>query len=153
MFSVSPAILRRMRLTRLFVSSLLAVLAACARSDLATVTIEYSAAGQRGEMSLEPSQKQRVSSAFTRVAKDLGYSCQPHRKRVEEIRCTGPKKMNIQFQPDLNESRYVATLNWLEIGDRSRSEFDAHVNEFVQGMRVATSDPSIAISVSNERLE
>jgi hypothetical protein len=142
-----------MRLTPVFASSLLAVLAGCARSDLATVTIEYSSSARRGELTLEPSQKERVSSAFTRVAKDLGYSCQPHRKRVEEIRCTGPKKMNIQFQPDLNEPRYLATLNWLEIGDRSRSEFDAHVAEFVQSMRVATADPAIAISVSNERLE
>jgi hypothetical protein len=142
-----------MRITPAFALSLLAALTGCARNDLATVTIAYPASAHRAELTLEPSKKQRVTDAFTRVAKERGYSCKPHVKRIEEIRCTGPKKMNIQFQPDLNEPRYVATLNWVEVGDRSRSEFDRHVDGFVQSMREAIADPAIEISVSHESTE
>jgi len=142
-----------MRMTTVLVSSLLAVLAGCGRNDLATVTFEYPAASRRAELTLEPSKKERVVSAFTSVSKDLGYSCRPHRKRLDEIGCSGPKKLNIKFQPDLNEPRYIATLNWVEVGDRSRPEFDRHVAEFVQSMRLALDDPAVAISVSHERVE
>jgi hypothetical protein len=142
-----------MRMTPALASSLLAVLAGCAKGDFATVVIEYKASSYASTLLLEPPQKQRVAQAFTEAAKEQGYSCRPHIKRLEEIRCTGPKKMNIQFQPDLNRPRYVATLNWLEVGDRSRSEFERHVAEFVQSMRVAISDSSIEISVVNERVE
>jgi hypothetical protein len=142
-----------MRMTQALTASLLAAIAGCAKDDFATVTIEYQPSARRGELSLEPPQKQRVAAAFTQVAKEYGYRCRPHIKRVEEIQCTGPKKMNIRFHPDLNRPRYIATLNWLEVGDRSATEFNGHVAAFVESMRVAIADPSIGVSVANERIE
>lgn len=142
-----------MRLMPTIASSLLVLLSSCTKDDFATVTIEYPRSARQGQLSLERSHKQRVSEAFNSVAREQGYECRPHRKRLDEIRCKGPKEMNILFQPDLNQPRYIATLNWLEVGDRSREEFDAHVAEFVQSMDGAIADPAVVITVANERIE
>jgi hypothetical protein len=123
--------------------------AGCTRGDFATVTIEYHRPAP-GALTLEPPEKQRVTAAFTRVAKEMSYQCRPHVKRIEEVRCRGPKKMNITFQPELNRPLYVAKFNWLESDYRTRAEFDRHVAGFVQSLRLAIADPDIKISTSKE---
>jgi hypothetical protein len=137
------------RLTSALAPSLLAaLLVGCAQRDSVTVTLEYQRHAQRGVLTLEPSQKERVNAAFKRVAEEKDYKCRPHVKRVEEITCEGPRKMNIRFQPDLSRPRYSATFTWLEVDDRTRAEFDGHVAGFVQSMRLAIADPDVAISVA-----
>jgi hypothetical protein len=126
--------------------SLLTSLAGCAKGDFATVSIEYHRTGHPEAFSLEISEKQRIVAAFTRVAAEKHYECHAHAKRVEEISCFGPKKMNITFQPELNRMAYTARFNWLELNDRTRDEFETHVAAFAEAMRDAVADSDISIS-------
>ena len=131
------------------IALLLTSLAGCAKGDFATVSIEYHRIGRPDAFSLETSERQRIVAAFTRVAAAEHYKCHAHAKRVEEISCFGPKKMNITFQPELNRMAYTARFNWLELNDRTRGEFENHVATFAQAMRDAVADSDIRISTAS----
>jgi hypothetical protein len=123
-----------------------AALVGCAKGDFATVTIVYrSSAPQLDVPSLEMPARQRIVSAFTAFTSTHGYKCQPSLKRPEEITCRGPRNMNVTFAPELNRHTFVAHFNWLEIGSRSRSEFERHAAEFVSALKSALPDADVQI--------
>jgi hypothetical protein len=128
---------------------LIATLGACAKGDYATVTIGYQSRSQSSEWNLEPSAKQRVGAAFKRTAEAQGYKCNERGKRLDEITCAGPKRMNVVFQPELNRPEFTAHFNWVEWHGRTREEFDGHIRKFAAAMTSAV--PEARVVVSDER--
>lgn len=134
---------------RAFAFALFVALAGCARADYATVTIAYRARSQ-GDWNVESPARQRVASSFERIAKEQGYKCNARGKRTEEVVCVGPKRMNVTFAPELNRPLFTIHLDWVEVGDRTRAEFDGHVRQLTSAIRTAVPD---AIVVTTEGRE
>lgn len=125
-------------------------IASCAQGDYATVSISYpaqepSASDQwpRPDISL----RQRVSKSFWKVAEANGYKCRAHVKRVEEITCRGPKDMHVTFKPTLNRPEFVATFNWIELGDRTHDEFTSYVEKFSASMMSTVNDKTVRLAI------
>lgn len=124
---------------------LVAALCGCAKSDHATVTIAYQARS-KNEWNVAPPAKQRVATEFKRIAREQGYDCNERGKRTEEINCTGPKRMNVTFAPELNRPEYRIHFDWLEVDDRTSAEFEGHVSRLAAAMTAAVPDAEVAIS-------
>jgi hypothetical protein len=129
---------------------LLAAAGGCAKGDFATVAIVYQSATPQVDLpSLETPARLRIVTAFNAFTSAHGYKCQPGLKRPEEILCRGPRNMNVTFVPELNRHAFVARFNWLEIGGRSREEFERHTSEFVQALENAL--PDVELQIVHER--
>jgi hypothetical protein len=87
-----------------------------------------------------------VPEAFKRTAQAQGYKCSERGKRVGDITCSGPKRMNVTFEPDLREREYVVHFNWVEWHGRTREEFDAHVKTFAAAMTAAVPDAKVTVT-------
>ena len=125
-------------------------IASCARGDYATVSISFPAQEPsasdrwpRPDLSL----RQKVSKSFWKVAEANGYKCRAHVKRVEEITCRGPKDLRVTFKPTLNRPEFVATFNWIELGDRTYDEFRSHVEKFSASMMSTVNDKTVRLAV------
>lgn len=123
----------------------------CAQGDYATISVTYpakepSASDQwpRADISL----RQRVSKAFWEAAETNGYKCRAHVKRVEEITCRGPKDMHVTFKPTLNKPEFVATFNWVELGDRTSDEFRSHIEKFSTSIASAVNDSTVQLAIT-----
>jgi len=124
---------------------LASALAACTRADYATVTISYRARSQN-ELSIEAPARQRIANAFKQIAASQGYQCNSRGKRTEEMVCVGPKRMNVTFAPELNRPEFTIHLDWLEVGDRTRAEFDGHVEKLTAALTEAVPDAKVNVT-------
>lgn len=129
--------------------ALLIALGACARGDYATMTIQYQPRSQTGEWTVTPTTRERILGAFRDTAKAQGYKCNERSKRVEDITCSGPKRMNVLFEPELNRREYTVHFNWVEWHGRTREEFEGHVQKFAAAMTAAV--PEAKVRVENGR--
>jgi len=122
----------------------------CAQSDYATINISYPnqapGAGDQWPRA-DSSLRQKISKSFGQVAEANGYKCRAHVKRVEEITCRGPKDMHVTFKPTLNSPEFVATFNWIELGDRTPDEFKGHIEKFSAAMTNAVNDKTVRLAV------
>ena len=121
------------------------MLCACARGDFATVTIRYHGRAQSDEWNVEAPARQRIGAALKRTAETQGYKCNGRGKRPEEITCTGPKRMNVTFQPELNRAEFTVRFNWVEWHGRTRDEFEQHVKTFAAEMTRAVPDAQVTV--------
>lgn len=133
---------------RAAVWAVMSALGACTGGDYATVRISYPAKAQVNSWQIGPSSRQRIIHSFWKVAEANGYKCRAHAKRVEEITCRGPKDMHITFKPALSGPEFVATFNWLELGDRTPDEFKRHVSGFTASMTRAVNDGNVRVTVT-----
>jgi hypothetical protein len=127
----------------------MAALHACARGDYATVRIAYPADVPTDLWQTKVSSRQKIFQSFWKVADANGYKCRRHPKRVEEISCRGPKDMHITFKPALNKLEFVATFNWLEIGDRSPEEFQRHIASFVTSLTRTADASNVHLTITD----
>jgi len=58
--------------------------------------------------------------------------------------------MHVTFAPELNRPLFTIHLDWVEVGDRTRPEFDGHVRQLTSAIRTAVPD---AIVVATEGRE
>jgi hypothetical protein len=130
---------------RLLAIVLFGALAACAQGNYATMTIQYQARPQTGEWTVTPTARERILGAFRDIAKAQGYKCNERSKRVEDITCSGPKRMNVLFEPELNRREYKVHFNWVEWHGRTREEFDGHVQQFAAAMTAAVPDAKVRV--------
>jgi len=123
----------------------------CAQGDYAKISVTYPAqapsAGDQWPRS-DISLRQRVCKAFSEAAETNGYKCRAHVKRVEESTCSGPKGMYVTFKPTLNRPEFVATFNWLEVGDRTSGEFRSHIEKFSASMMSSVNDSTVRLTVT-----
>jgi hypothetical protein len=132
-------------IARLLAIALFGALGACARGDYATMTIQYQARSQAGEWTVTPTARERILGAFRDTAKAQGYKCNERSKRVEDITCSGPKRMNVLFEPELNRREYKVHFNWVEWHGRTQQEFDSHVQKFAAAMTAAVPDATVRL--------
>jgi len=125
------------------------ILAGCVKGDYATVTISYQLPPQQDAWHLTPSSRQKILKSFWKIADANGYKCHAHVKRVEEIACSGPREMNITFQPALNRPQFTAKFNWVELNDgRTHDEFTHHIQSFARSMTRTVNDESVHLAVT-----
>jgi hypothetical protein len=126
----------------------IAALGGCARGDYTTVRITYPPDVQGDQWPSKVSSRQRIFQSFWKVAEANGYKCRRHPKRVEEITCRGPRDMHITFRPTLNKPEFVATFNWLELGDRKPEEFERHIASFTSSLTRTANDSNVRLTVT-----
>ena len=111
-------------------ASLLLAVQGCGSWEHASVSVVYGAPAGTDEWRLDASTRKRVTDAFTAFSERNGYRCRPHPKRVEEIKCRGPKDLHVKFQPTMNKAEFVAEFTWVDTSDRTHAEFMSHVSKF-----------------------
>jgi hypothetical protein len=121
------------------------MLQGCGAWEHASVRVVYGAESAPEEWRLNASTRKRVEDAFKTFSERNGYKCRPHAKRVEEIKCRGPKDLYLFFQPTMNKPEFVAEFTWVDSSDRTHQEFMRHVSQF-------KSDLSAAVGETNVRL-
>ena len=121
-------------------------LGACAKGDYATLTIQYEARSPSDQWTAAPPARERIPGAFRQTAKAQGYKCNEGGKRVDDIRCSGPKRMNVFFEPELNRREFKVHFNWVEWHGRTRDEFDSHVQKFAAAFSAAVPDAKVTVT-------
>jgi len=112
------------------VMSALLLLHGCGAWEHASVSVTYGSASESEEWRLNAASRKRVEDAFEAFSQRHGYNCRPHIKRVEEIKCRGPKGLHLMFQPAMDKPQFVAGFTWVNSADRSHEEFMRHVSTF-----------------------
>lgn len=102
----------------------------CGAWEHASVHVVYGAESGPEEWRLDASTRKRVEEAFKAFSERNGYQCRPHAKRIEEIKCRGPRDLHLLFQPTLNKAEFVAKFTWVDTSDRTHAEFMRHVTQF-----------------------
>jgi len=136
-----------MKLTNLIAALLLILtLHGCGSWEHASVHVVYGAESAAEEWRLEASTRKRVEDAFKAFSERNGYKCRPHPKRVEEIKCRGPKDLHLVFQPSMNKAEFVAEFTWVDTSDRTHQEFMRHVALFERELSAAVGAPNVRLS-------
>lgn len=101
------------------------------------------------EWRLDASTRKRVLEAFNAFAERNGYKCRTHPKRVEEIKCRGPKDLHLEFQPELNKAEFVAEFTWVDSSGRTHQEFMRHVSQFQSELSAAVGETNVSLASSH----
>ena len=120
----------------------------CGVWEHASVHVVYGADSGWDEWQLAAASRKRVEDAFNAFSQRHGYKCRSHPKRVEEIKCRGPKDLHLLFQPSLNEAEFVAEFTWVDSSDRTHQEFIRHVAEFKSELGAAVGESNIKLADS-----
>lgn len=102
----------------------------CGSWEHASVSVAYGTASESEQWRLNAASRKRVENAFAAFSQRHGYNCRPHIKRVEEIKCRGPKNLHLMFQPAMGKPEFVAEFTWVDSADRTHEEFMRHVSTF-----------------------
>lgn len=121
----------------------------CGSWEHASVRVVYGAESVREEWRLEASTRKRVQDAFNAFSQRNGYKCRPHPKRVEEIKCRGPKDLHLEFQPALNKAEFVAEFTWVDSSDRTHQEFMRHVSQFKSELSATVGESNVRLASSH----
>lgn len=125
---------------------LAATLHGCGRWEHASVRVVYGQQSGPEEWRLEASSRKRVEDAFTAFSERNGYKCRPHVKRVEEIKCRGPRDLHLMFQPAMNQAEFVAEFTWVDTSDRTHEEFMRHVDRFRSELAAAVGEGNVRLA-------
>jgi hypothetical protein len=109
---------------------LAATLHGCGSWEHASVSVAYGSTSGPEAWRLDAANRKRVEDAFKAFSERNGYKCRPHVKRIEEIKCRGPKDLHLEFQPTMNKAEFVAEFTWVDSSDRTHDEFLRHVSKF-----------------------
>ena len=118
----------------------------CGKWEHASVHVAYAPEAGPEEWRLEGYHRKRVEDAFKAVTQRQGYKCRPHVKRVEEIRCRGPKDLHLIFQPTMNKAEFVAEFTWVDTSDRTHREFMRHVSQFRNELGAAVGETNVRLA-------
>lgn len=124
----------------------LAALQGCGTWEHASVRVVYGQASGPDEWRLDASSRKRVEDAFKAFSERNGYKCRPHIKRVEEIKCRGPKDLHLVFQPTMNKAEFVAEFTWVDTSDRTHREFMRHVSQFQTELSAAVGETNVRLA-------
>lgn len=135
----------KLRKVRSIASGLLLALTmhGCGTWEHASVFVVYSSESAPEEWRWEGASRKRVQDAFNAFSERNGYKCRPGLKRVEEIKCRGPKGLHLVFQPSLNKAEFVAKFTWVDSSDRTHEEFMSHVATFKSELSAAVGKTNI----------
>jgi hypothetical protein len=115
----------------------------CGSWEHASVHVVYGPEFATEEWRLEASNRKRVEDAFKAFSERNGYKCRPHVKRVEEIKCRGPRDMHLVFQPAMNKAEFVAKFTWVDTSDRTHEEFMRHVAQFKSELAAVVGETNV----------
>jgi hypothetical protein len=118
----------------------------CGTWEHASVRVVYGPESGPEEWRLDASNRKRVEDAFKAFSERNGYKCRPHIKRVEEIKCRGPKDLHLVFQPAVNKAEFVAEFTWVDSSDRTHQEFMDHVSKFKSELSAAVGDANVRLA-------
>jgi hypothetical protein len=118
----------------------------CGSWEHASVHVVYGAESAQDEWRLDASNRKRVEDAFKSFSERNGYQCRAHVKRVEEIKCRGPKDLHLVFQPAMNKAEFVAEFTWVDTSDRTHQEFMRHVAQFKSDLGAAVGENNVRIA-------
>jgi hypothetical protein len=118
----------------------------CGTWEHASVHVVYGQQSGPDEWRLEASNRKRVEDAFKAFSEWNGYECRPHIKRVEEIKCRGPKGMHLVFQPTMNKAEFVAEFTWVDTSDRTHAEFMRHVAQFKSDLGATVGEGNVRLA-------
>jgi hypothetical protein len=118
----------------------------CGRWEHASVRVVYGQEFGSDEWRLDASTRKRVEDAFTAFSERNGYKCRPHVKRVEEIKCRGPRDLHLNFQPSMNKAEFVAKFTWVDTSDRTHEEFMRHVSQFKSELGAAVGETNVRLA-------
>jgi hypothetical protein len=133
---------------RTVVATLILTLCCGGCSDIweqATVEISYASPLEADKYVLQSFNRMRVEEVFRRFTKQHGYTCKAHIKRVEEIRCRGPRDLYLVFRPAPNKPEYIARFSWADVGHRTHAEFTSHVLRFEREFVSVVGAPQVRI--------
>jgi hypothetical protein len=122
------------------------MLLGCGAWEHASVHVVYGAESGPDEWRLDASNRKRVEDAFKSFSERNGYQCRAHVKRVEEIKCRGPKDLHLLFQPAMNKAEFVAEFTWVDSSDRTHQEFMRHVAQFKSDLAAAVGENNVRIA-------
>lgn len=123
----------------------------CGAWEHASVHVVYGAESAQDEWRLDASNRKRVEDAFKSFSERNGYQCRAHVKRVEEIKCRGPKDLHLVFQPTMNKAEFVAEFTWVDSSDRTHQEFMRHVAQFKSDLGAAVGENNVRIAHASNR--
>jgi hypothetical protein len=109
------------------------------------VHVVYGSDSGQEEWRLDASNRKRVEEAFKSFSERNGYKCRPHAKRVEEIKCRGPRDLHLLFQPVMNKAEFVAEFTWVDTSDRTHEEFMRHVSQFKSELGAAVGETNVRV--------
>jgi hypothetical protein len=118
----------------------------CGTWEHASVHVVYGQQSGPDEWRLDASNRKRVEEAFKAFSERNGYKCRPHIKRVEEIKCRGPKDLHLVFQPTMNKAEFVAKFTWVDTSDRTHREFMRHVSQFRAELGAAVGESNVRLA-------
>lgn len=115
----------------------------CGAWEHASVHVVYGQHSGPDEWRLDALNRKRVEDAFKAFSEGNGYECRPHIKRVEEIKCRGPKGLHLMFQPTMNKAEFVAKFTWVDTADRTHQEFMRHVAQFKNDLGAVVGETNV----------
>lgn len=115
----------------------------CGAWEHASVSVAYGSESGPGQWRLDASNRKRVEDAFNAFAERNGYKCRPQLKRVEVIKCRGPKDLHLVFQPAMNKAGFVAEFSWVDVSGRTREEFMGYVSQFKTELSAAVGEANV----------
>lgn len=118
----------------------------CGTWEHASVHVVYGAESAPQEWRIEASTRKRVEDTFKAFSERNGYKCRSHPKRVEEIKCRGPKDLHLVFQPAMNKAEFVAKFTWVDSSDRTHEEFMRHVSRFKSELGAAVGEANVRLA-------
>jgi hypothetical protein len=118
----------------------------CGAWEHASVHVVYGGESAHDAWRLDASNRKRVEDAFKAFSERNGYKCRPHVKRVEEIKCRGPRDLHLVFQPAMNKAEFVAEFTWVDSSQRTHQEFMRHVAQFKTDLAAVVGDNNVRVA-------